>query len=147
MITKASLPWGFRAQLSREHDGDSFWVLCDSGFRQRYEPELRLDGVHAPEIRPMQPGGPETTAYINGWLKAAAGAAPRRRWPLWVDVVMVSTFEPEMDSTLERFVASVWKFDDTVGQPGGGRVGAVELSINYAVNTFLSGHPEWGHGV
>ena len=65
-----SLPWGFRAMLTKPHDGDSFWMLCDTGFGDRHEPELRLYNVHAPEIKPMQPGGQETTDFVNGWLAA-----------------------------------------------------------------------------
>jgi hypothetical protein len=133
-VTSSSLPWGFRAQLTREHDGDSFWMLCDTGFDGRHEPELRLAGVHAPEIHPVQPGAVDTLAFVNGWLVSVQANDPHRRWPFWVDVVMTSSFEPEMDESFTRFVATVWPFSNRA------------TSLNEAVNTFLSGHPEWPSG-
>jgi len=133
MVTRSG-PWGFRARLTRPHDGDSFWVLCDTGFGSRFEPELRLDGIRAPEIHPMQPGGQETTDYVKGWLSAHSGTD--RRWPLWVEIVLLTTFEPDMVTTFQRYVATVFPFDARGGAD----------SLNYAVSTFLAEHPEWPPG-
>lgn len=132
--TVRSEPWGFRARATRPHDGDSFWILCDTGFGSRFEPELRLDGVHAPEVIPMQPGGQETTDYVNGWLSSHSSAV--RKWPLWADIVMEQTFEPDMHQTFTRYVATVYPFDARGERD----------SLNYSVNVFLSGHPEWPPG-
>jgi hypothetical protein len=125
--------WGFRCQLLRPHDGDSFWVLADLGFNCRAQVELRLDGVHAPEL--AQPGGHETTEFVNGWL--TANTRPRARvWPLWISVVQTATTEPGMRQSFTRYVATVWPFDRR--EPG--------QSLNDLVNAFLTGHPEWPHG-
>jgi hypothetical protein len=136
-VTSSSPPWGFRAALSRPHDGDSFFMLCDTGFNGRHEPELRLDGVHAPEIHPMQPGGQETLDFVNGWLSGVQVKEPRRRWPFWVDVVMTTSYEPEMDESFTRFVATVWDIE---------QVHTANSSLNWLTNAFLSGHPEWPTG-
>jgi hypothetical protein len=139
-VITQSLPRGFRAALTRPHDGDSFWMLCDTGFDGRHEPELRLLDVHAPEL--SQPGGHETTSYVNGWL--ATHSDPTRHWPFWVDVVRTRTFEPEMKTTFTRYVATVWQFDDN---PDGTRSATAGLlTLNTSVTLFLSGHPEWPSG-
>lgn len=123
---------GFRAQLSRVHDGDSAFFLADLGFSVRAEVELRLTGVRAPELN--QPGGRETTDFVNGWL--AAGAAGNRRWPFWIECLQTSAYEPDLKMTFTRYIATVWLFDQR----------GLEQSLNYHVNTFLSGHPEWPPG-
>lgn len=134
-------PWGFRAFPTREHDGDSFWVLLDLGFSCRAEVELRLADVRAPEVRGlaiprmMQPGGRETTEFVSGWLRSVQ-ARSRRRWWLWVDTVMETTFEPDQRQSFTRYVATVYDHD---------RRDPAE-SLNAAVGTFLSGHPEWPTG-
>lgn len=129
-------PRGFRAYLTREHDGDSLWVMCDTAGSHRWEPELRLLGVHAPELD--EPGGTETTAFVNGWLRTAAThSAVPRRWPLWVETVLTKGYEPTMRMTFTRYLATVWRFE-------GQRV--YDLSLNAAVTNFLADHPEWGPG-
>jgi endonuclease YncB( thermonuclease family) len=128
--------WGFRAFLTKPHDGDSFWMMCDTGFGQRAEPELRLSGVHAPEIHPLQPGGLETLDYVNGWLAAANSTTPARRWPFWVEVQMTTTFEPQMNESFTRYVAVVYPFD---------RRNYAD-SLNAAVNAFVVAHPDWPTG-
>jgi endonuclease YncB( thermonuclease family) len=132
MATTDDRPWGFRAQLARVHDGDSFWVLADLGFGCRAEFELRLDGVHAPEL--TEPGGRETTEFVNGWLSAQGAAG--RRWPLWLGVTQTTSFEPGMRQSFTRYVATVWAYEHR--GPG--------QSVNELVNIFLSGHPEWPDG-
>jgi hypothetical protein len=134
--TSSMIPWSFRATLSRPHDGDSFFMNVDLGFSARFEAELRLDGVHAPEVRPMQPGGQETLDFVNGWLASVQTRDERRRWPFWVVVTATKTYEPGMDMSFTRYVATVYPFGST----------ALQDSLNYAVNTFLSGHPEWPSG-
>lgn len=131
--TTSSVPWGFRARLVKVHDGDSVFVECDLGFSARHEAEIRLDAVHAPEL--VQAGGIETREYVSGWM--AAHAAHNRTWPFWIEVVMTTTYEPEMRQSFTRYVGTVWPFDQ--------RNQSV-LSLNYSVTVFLSGHPEWPAG-
>lgn len=94
--------------------------------------ELRLDGVHAPELD--QQGGRETTDFVNGWMAANLGQG--RRWPLWLDVVQTTTTEPGMRQSFTRYVATVWAFD----RRGPGQ------SLNEVTSVFLAGHPDWPHG-
>jgi hypothetical protein len=138
-VISSTPSWGFRAALSRPHDGDSFFMLADTGFGGRHEAELRLDGVRAPEIHPMQPGGQETLDFVNGWLQGVQVRAPARRWPFWLQVVATTTYEPGMDMSFTRYVAMVWAFVDGEGADP-------STSLNAYVNTFLSGHPEWPQG-
>lgn len=139
---------GYRARVTKEHDGDSLWVLCDVGFETRCEPELRLLDVHAPELGPLalprgQRGGPETREYVNGWLAGAESAATGARWYLWVETVLTRTREPSERRTFTRWLATVWRIVDC---PIWGQGGAVNFSLNYQVNLFLSGHPDWPPG-
>jgi hypothetical protein len=134
--TSYSPPWGFRSFLTKAHDGDSFWMMTDTGFGARVEPELRLSRVSAPEIHPLQPGGQETLAFVNDWLSSVQMADPARRWPFWLEVEMTTTYEPSMDMSFTRYIATVY--------PYGLRNWAD--SLNAQVNTYLSGHPEWGTG-
>jgi hypothetical protein len=140
---------GYRAMVTRQHDGDSFWVLADLGYSCRAEPELRLLDVHAPELDRMalprigQPGGDETREYINGWLAAAQNAAAPRRWYLWVQTVPTRTIEPTEKQTFTRYLATVWRIVDC---PIWGQGGDWNFSLNYQVNLFLSGHPDWPPG-
>lgn len=135
-VTSSSPPWQFRAALSRPHDGDSFFMLVDCGFDVRYEAELRLDGVHAPEIHPLQPGGQQTLDFVNGWLVSVSASLSDRRWPFWISVVATSSYEPGMDMSFTRYVATVYQYG--LVQP--------DRSLNAAVNNFLAGHPEWPQG-
>jgi hypothetical protein len=134
-VTTTSLPWGFRGSLTRPHDGDSFFVLFDTGFSGRAEVELRLKDVHAPELG--TPGGRETTDYVNWWLGKAAQASGRK-WPLWADVEMTTTYEPDMRMTFTRYVATVYQFEE--------RKDGWPYSLNAEVTVFLASHPEWGGG-
>jgi hypothetical protein len=43
-----------------------------------------------------------------------------------------------MDLSFTRYVATVWRFGDQVLSQA--------QSLNYLVNQFLSGHPEWPRG-
>ena len=142
---RASTWRGFRAYVTAEHDGDTLRVITDGGFDTRAEPRLRLYDVSAPELAmrlpPMfQPGGQETRDFVNGWLAAAQGKNPRRRWWLWVDTLLMKTYEPDQRRTFVRYVARVWQFDDH--ERGGGEL----ETLNYAVRSFLEGHPEWPPG-
>jgi endonuclease YncB( thermonuclease family) len=142
---RASVWKGFRAYLTEPHDGDTFTVITDGGFDTRAEPALRLYDVSAPELAmrlpPMhQAGGREATEFVNGWLARAQAQNPRRRWWLWVDTLMTSSYEADQRTTFRRYVARVWQFDDH--DAGGGE----PESLNYAVRTYLSGHPEWPTG-
>lgn len=138
---------GFRAYPTRRHDGDSFWVMTDGGFNGRAEPELRLLDVSAPEVggpKQLQPGGQETTDYINGLLDAATARNPVRRWSLWVETVLTRTPEPDQKTTLERYLATVWAYDDAGPWIPG--MSPVVASVNAQVNAFLAGHPDWPTG-
>lgn len=126
--------WDFRAYVTRPHDGDSLWVLADTAFGQRYEPELRLLDVHAPEL--AQLGGPETSNFVNDWLAQVAAVQPVRRWPLYVTTVQTKVYEPSQKLTFTRYLATVWPFDRR----------APEDSLNFAVTLFLAGHPDWPPG-
>lgn len=134
--TSSSLPWSFRAALSRPHDGDSMFMLVDLGFNARFEAELRLDGVHAPEIHPLQPGGQETLAVVNEWLARVQADGHSRDWPFLITVTATKTFEPGMDMSFTRYVATVFPYGQT--DPS--------LSLNTVVKLFLAGHPEWPTG-
>jgi hypothetical protein len=122
----------FRAKVTRPYDGDSFWVLTDSGFTGRQEPELRLVASYMPEIK--DPGGPETAQFVLDWF---AARPQNLRWPLYVRSVKTRTVEPNQKTTLSRYLAIVWECrgEEPVG-----------VSLNDAVNAFLAEHPEWGHG-
>jgi hypothetical protein len=141
---------GYRATLTRPHDGDSFWVLCDTGFGGRAEPELRLLDVHAPELRAMrlpprgQPGGGETTSFVGDWMTVAEAQAWRNgvRWYLWVETVMTRVAEPTERQSFTRYLATVWRIAD---RPAPGTADQV-LSLNHQITTFLSGHPDWPPG-
>jgi hypothetical protein len=134
----------FRAYLTEEHDGDTFRVMTDGGFDTRAEPRLRLFDVYAPELAMMlparrAPGGRETTAYVNGWLTAAANKHPGRRWPLTVATLMTAADEDDHVTTFRRYVAKVWERDDFEREP----VAHDTLTLNYAVTEFLRDHPDW----
>ncbi|HZM82141.1 MAG TPA: hypothetical protein VFC19_41005 [Candidatus Limnocylindrales bacterium] len=125
--------WDFRAYLTRPHDGDSFWVMADTMFGGRHEPELRLLDVSTPELN--EPGGAECTAFVNDWLAAVAAASPRRRWPLYCLTVQTKVYEPTQKMTFVRYLATVWPFDAQDGP-----------SLNDDLRTFLAGYPDWGTG-
>lgn len=137
----AGTPRGFRAYSTKEHDGDSFWVMVDTGFGQRAEPELRLVDVTAPEIRPVEVGALEATAFVNLWLAMAAADAPRRRWPLWIRTQMTSAYEPDMKQTFTRYLAWVSRINAT-----GDGADPYTPTLNQDVATMLAQHPDWGKG-
>jgi endonuclease YncB( thermonuclease family) len=141
---------GYRAYLSRPHDGDSFWVMCDAGCDARLEPELRLSDVHAPELAvklpPLfQPGGAEATEFVNDWLARAQAAVPDRRWYLSVAIAMTASYEPTERTTFRRYVARVWRYADWP-RPWEGHMPDPRFTLNADVQTWLSGHPEWPTG-
>lgn len=149
MTTTSTPPRGFRAYPTKRHDGDSFWVMIDAGGPCRWEPELRLLDVRAPEVLALrlptapQPGGIETTNYVNGLLDGIVGKS-QRRWCLYVETVLTTTFEPTERTTLSRYLAGVWDYDQAYPWHPGEVPWA--NSVNYQVATFLSGHPEWPPG-
>lgn len=122
----------YRAALARPIDGDSTVLLIDLGFGVREEAEVRLLAVRAPEK--SQPGGSETTQFVAGWM--ATQIASGLRWPLFIETVQTKVIEPTERMTFTRYLATVWPY---------GRRGTQD-SLNYAVATFLSGHPEWPAG-
>ena len=141
-VTARSEPRGYPAKVWHEHDGDTFTALVDVGFGGAALPPLRLDGVHAPEIHPLQPGGQETTSFVNNWLATAAALAdPSWTFPLWVETIMETGTQPGQEMTFTRYVATVWRYVDM--DPAGYEYAD---SLNCAANTFLAGHPEWPTG-
>jgi hypothetical protein len=123
--------WEYRARLSRPYDGDSFWVLADTGYGQRYEPELRLFEVYAPELHQL--GGGETRQYVNDWF---GSLNPDLTWPLFVRTVQTKVIEPTEKTTFSRYVAIVHRYgENTTG-----------VSLNDSVNGFLAQHPDWPRG-
>lgn len=127
----------YRARLTRAYDGDSFWALLDVGGGIRWEPELRLLGVSAPELN--EPGGPETRDFVNDWFERRD---PRREWPLHVATTPTKKFEPTEKRSFARYLATVWHFH---GDP---LVAPYDpaASLNEAIDAFLARHPEWGGG-
>jgi endonuclease YncB( thermonuclease family) len=145
MPERESVWRGFRAFPTAGRDGDTIRVMTDGGFESRAEPRLRLYDVSAPELAvrlpaQAQPGGRETTEFVDAWLAAAHAKNPRRRWWLWVDTLLTRTYEPEQRRTFVRYVARVWQYDEHeagLGEPA---------TLNSAIRLFLSGHPEWPSG-
>lgn len=135
--------WDCRAYPTERHDGDTFRVMADTMFGQRYEPALRLQDVRAPELRQL--GGPETTQYVDQWLTRTAARLSAVRWPLYVVTTKTRTLEPNQRTTLERYLAVVWPIDK--GTPGVPGSYPVEDSLNYAVTQFLAGHQDWPSGM
>lgn len=137
-------PRGFRAYATAPHDGDTFRVMCDAAGDLRWEPELRLVDVHAPELMTMrlpqrgQPGSREVTEFVAQWMQHAQELEAPRRWWLWVRTEVTHTLEPTQKRTFTRYLATVWRYSDGAG--------AESSSLNAAVATFLSGHPEWPPG-
>lgn len=142
---------GFRASLTRGHDGDSFWVLADTGFGQRAEPELRLADVHAPELVAMrlpprrQPGSREAREFVAGWIDRLRWKTPARRWYLSVGVAMTTTVEPDERTTFRRYVAVVFAYESWP-LPWVTPMPTVDVSLNHDVAVWLAGHPEWPAG-
>jgi endonuclease YncB( thermonuclease family) len=128
---------GYRAVPTKLHDGDSFWVMADTGFGSRFEPELRLLDVSAPELHPIEAGAQEVTDFVNRWLSNATAATPFRHWPLWVSVKQTTAFEPGDSQTFTRYLATVWVF---------GQQGSPDASINALARELMASHPEWPAG-
>jgi endonuclease YncB( thermonuclease family) len=119
----------YRAALVRVVDGDSAVLEIDTGFGGRQQEEIRLLGVSAPEK--YQPGGLDCRDYSAAWFKQC----PARRWPLHVLTVPNTSLEPDERRSFIRYLATIRDITDET------RILNVELA------TFLSQHPEWGHGI
>ncbi len=140
---------GFRAYATKAHDGDSFWVMCDTGFGGRAEPELRLIDVYAPELLQMrfpaagQPGSAQAKAFVAEWLRDAATRAGESRWSLWVETYLTRSADPKEKQSFTRYLATVWCAADCLIW---GQAGPVHRSLNYDVAGFLARHPDWPPG-
>ena len=109
----------------------------------RHEAEIRLDGVHAPEL--VQAGGIETREYVSGWM--AAHMAKDRTWPFWVEVVMTTTYEPAMRQSFTRYVGTLWPFDQrnqavlslahNMAQENGLTAGMIDVITEYVKNKTI----------
>lgn len=124
------LIFDYRASLVRVVDGDSAILCFDTGFGGRQEEEVRLLKVSAPEH--YQPGGIESRDFATAWFKQCSST---RRWPLHVVSVPNTTLEPNERRTFIRYLATV---ADIV---------APSRVLNVELGTFLTQHPEWGHGI
>jgi hypothetical protein len=132
----------FPAYATRPYDGDSLWVMADTGFDGRHEPELRLASVLAPELDrsdpgESEPGAVETAQHAHEWIDDAKTSQPDLRWYLYVETVKTKTREPGQRKTLDRYVAWVWRMDQA-GMPG--------MTMNDEIIKFLEHHPDWGPG-
>jgi len=93
--------WDRRAKLVRIHDGDTITVVLDQGFRDTKEIDLRLFGVHAPELKEV--GGPETRDFVFDWFLPLS---TKVTWPFIVTTVRMPIADREM-TTLERYLGTV----------------------------------------
>jgi hypothetical protein len=118
------------------HDGDTVWLTLDRGYGDRTNHDERFKLTSAPELK--DPGGPETHQFVLGWLSVYA--PPLVKWPLAVETFTTRTGNDI--TTLGRYVAMIY-----AGDPEQVRTNEAGLPcLNRAVNEFLEGHPEWGHG-
>ncbi len=122
--------WDYRAKCMSVHDGDTVTMLMDTGFHGRQEEHIRLFQVFAPEL--SQPGGPETRQFVLNWMSTWQLATAQ--WPLYVVTEKNSSTEPQEIQTLARYVGTIWDVHK-------------KNCLNNEINVFLTGHPEWGHGI
>ena len=122
--------WDYRAALVRVVDGDSVVLLVDVGMGARVEEEIRLVGVSAPEH--YQPGGLESRDFTAAWF---GQLSKTRKWPVALRTTPNTTMEPLERRTFVRYLGTVSDITDP------NRV------LNADLSTFLSQHPEWGHGI
>lgn len=95
-LQRADLPWFCRARLEEITDGDTFIFLCDTMFRGRHEPDIRLVGYSAPERN--EAGGTEATQRLKDWLLDHEHGA---EWPYLM-------FTQRDRRTFARWLGSVW---------------------------------------
>lgn len=130
--------WTYRAQLVRLVDADSVRLLCDTGFGQRYEVELRLIGCYMPEAR--QPGGPEMRQVAQAWVDEwTGGLGQLLTWPLLVETSQSKVIEPSQQRTFTRWLGALYRYDGRrpIGEP-----------LNERLTRVLErDHPEWGRGI
>lgn len=100
--------WRFRAEPIRVIDADTIKVLADCGYRGRYEPALRLEGIKAAEK--WTPEGRAAAAWLRDEIGECVAGRPGDRWPLRVETVQLETVVEEA-TTFERWVARVWLVD------------------------------------
>lgn len=128
----------YRAQLLAGHDGDTTVFLADRLDRRTREVlAVRFADVRAPEVKPMQPGGAETRAFVNGWLADVItrnNAARRARvWPFIVCCQLTTGTEPERRESFDRVIG--WVYEAATG-----------VCLNDDVNAFLAEHGDWPAG-
>ena len=95
----------YRARVLAVHDGDTFTVRIDLGFRAGLELELRLADVDAPELRDA--GGTDARDYLRELIldrtvtvttrKTRAGADVRSFVRYVADVELPAGLELELD--------------------------------------------------
>lgn len=111
--------WGRRAEVVSVYDGDTLKVILDQGFGDTKALNLRLYGVHAPELH--QVGGPETKAFVEQWLVLNALGV---RWSIAVTTIRVRDDSHEI-MTLSRYLGVVTNLDGSV-------------SLNKAISAFVA---------
>lgn len=74
--------WTYRARPIRAVDGDGLLLLVDLGFGARYEADVRLDGIDAPEIGTE--AGRAAWRYLWHDLLGPAFLQGASAWPLLV---------------------------------------------------------------
>jgi hypothetical protein len=116
------------------HDADTVKVIWDQGTTDRTEQPVRLAGVHAPET--YETGFRESRAFVVAWLAPRIGYPPYRprlKWPLRLVTEPNTSPEPNERQSFVRWIGTI--SDELTGE-----------CLNDQINTFLSGHPEWGSG-
>lgn len=121
--------WQYRAAVVEVHDGDTLTLEIDQGFGGRQQESIRLAGVQAPEL--LDPGGVAARNFARDWV-AAAGS---RRWPLLLETSPTLVREPSERRSFVRYIGTVSRIDSP------------KVELNADVIAFLTGHPEWGHGI
>lgn len=95
--------WVFRATLVRVVDADSLRVVCDGGFHNHQQEQLRLIGVNAPEVvGATKAAGLAATAWVREWLAVANAAG--LTWPL-----VIQTYKSDV---FGRYLADAWRLVD-----------------------------------
>lgn len=123
--------WYFRAALVSVVDGDTVRLLLDQGCGGRQQEDIRLLDVWAPETE--DPGGPETTAFVQGWFSVSG-----LRWPLVVKTMPNTKPEPGEKRSFVRYIGQVWQLDHYEGElavPG--------RYLNQDIIDFVNAHPDW----
>lgn len=92
----------YRAEVLDVHDGDTFKLRVDLGFRCAVTIQCRLHGVNCPELN--TPEGKAARAFVASLLGASGGAGSV------YDPVVIESYKDQR--SFERWVCDVWLLDD-----------------------------------